>query len=313
MAHDRPLRIWTAKDIPDQSGRTAIVTGANGGLGYETALQLAAAGATVIVAARNAERGLAAVSRIKALNPRAAVNFEPLDLASLASVAAFASRIADGRDRVDLLVNNAGVMTPPTRRETADGFELQFGTNYLGHFALTARLLPLLRGAAAPRVVTLSSVTHKRGQLDFDDLQWVRRPYSASKSYGDSKLANLMFAFELDRRSREGGWGVHSLAAHPGIARTDLMANGPGLDSPLGRLFPLMALFLSHSAAAGALPVLLAATSSQAEDGAYYGPSRRFELVGPPARASVASQARDANARDRLWQLSEALAGLSFS
>ncbi len=304
---------WTIRDIPDQSGRMAVVTGANGGLGFETALALAGARAKVIIAARNADRGRAAVARIKAIHPQAAVTFEALDLADLASVASFATRMADCHGSIDLLVNNAGVASPPRRKTTADGFELQFGTNHLGHFALTARLLPLLRRGANPRVVTLSSVMHKVGRIDFDDLQWQRRRYSPINSYSSSKLANLMFAFELQRRSDRAGWGVFSDAAHPGIARTDLTANGPGLDSLTGRIFSIaIKPFFAQSAADGALPSLFAATSPAAMAGGYYGPSRLLEFVGPPTTAKVARRARDADA-ERLWDVSETLAGVSFA
>ncbi len=304
---------WTVRDIPDQSGRIAVVTGANSGLGYETALALAAAGAEVVVAARNPDKGRAAVARIQAAHPRALVTFEALDLASLASVAGFAGQMADRRGRIDLLVNNAGVASPPRRLTTADGFELQFGTNYLGHFALTAWLMPLLRQGAAPRVVTLSSVMHKFGRIDFDDLQWERRRYSSVNSYSQSKLANLLFAFELQRRSDAGGWGLLSDAAHPGMARTELNANGPGVDSLSARMFSvLIQPFFTQSAADGALPTLLAATSPAAVGGGYYGPLRSFELKGPPATAKVAKRARDAEAGRRLWDVSEGLAGVSF-
>lgn len=304
---------WTVRDIPDQSGRTAVVTGANGGLGFETAVALAGAGAKVIVAARNADKGHAAVARIRLASPRADVLFEVLDLASLASVADFANRMANRDQPIDLLVNNAGVASPPRRKTTADGFELQFGTNYLGHFALTARLLPSLQRSASPRVVTLSSVMHKVGRIDFDDLQWEQRQYSAVKSYSDSKLANLLFAFELQRRSDQAGWSLLSAAAHPGMARTDLTANGPGLDSLGGRIFKIAVQpFFTQSAADGALPSLFAATSPKAMAGGYYGPSRLFELVGPPTAAKVAKRARDLEISKRLWDVSETLAGVSF-
>ncbi len=223
---------WTVRDIPDQSGRTAVVTGADSGLGYETALALAGAGTDLVIAARNSEKGQAAVARIQAAHPRASVLFKALDLASLISVASFAARMADQRQRIDLLVNNAGVAAPTRRKETADGFELQFGTNHLGHFALAVRLLPLLRRGTDARVVTVSSVMHKTGRIDFDDLQCERRRYSPTRTYSQSKLANLLFARELQRRSDGGGWGLLSDAAHPGMARTELVANGLERDHP---------------------------------------------------------------------------------
>ncbi|HLY79010.1 MAG TPA: SDR family NAD(P)-dependent oxidoreductase, partial [Caulobacteraceae bacterium] len=210
--------MWTLADIPPQTGRRAIVTG-TGGLGYETALALAAAGASVVLAGRSETKGRGSVVRILNLHPHASIVFEPLDLASLASIAEFADRMAAARTPIDLLVNNAGVMAPPRRETTADGFELQFGTNHLGHFALTGRLLPLLRAGAAPRVTTISSGAHHTGQIRFDDPQWTRR-YQPWPAYAQSKLANLLFAFELQRRSDAAGWDLLSDAAHPGYART---------------------------------------------------------------------------------------------
>jgi len=220
---------WTTNDIPPQKGKLAIVTG-TGGLGYETALALAAAGAETIVAGRNETKGRETIRKILALSPRAAVRFEKLDLADLASVAAFAGRMLAADRPIDILVNNAGVMTPPQRQSTVDGFELQFGTNYLGHFAMTARLLPLLRGNGA-RVVQVSSGAHRMGgAIHFDDLQW-ERSYKPWAAYAQSKLAMVLFALELQRRSDANGWGIRSNAAHPGFARTELIANGPGADS----------------------------------------------------------------------------------
>jgi len=302
---------WTTKDIPSQAGRLAVVTGANTGLGYETALELAGAGAEVVVAARSPDKGAAAVARILAAHPGAKVRLELLDLARLADVAAFAERIAGGHDKLDLLINNAGVMMPPRRQVTTDGFELQFGVNYLAHYALTARLLPLLRRGTAPRVVNLSSGAHHSGQINFDDLQWSKgyRPWPA---YSQSKLAMLMFAFELDRRSRAGGWGIMSNAAHPGYARTDLIASGPGTNSLMARLGVFLQPVMSQDAAQGALPQLLAATSPDAVGGGYYGPSRLFELVGPPKVARVAKQAKDEAVAKRLWEVSETLTGVGF-
>jgi NAD(P)-dependent dehydrogenase (short-subunit alcohol dehydrogenase family) len=303
---------WTVGDMPGQAGRLAVVTGANAGLGYETALALAGAGAEVIAAARNADRGRAAVERIKAAHPGARIGFEALDLASLASVAAFAERIAARHHRIDLLINNAGVMTPPRRETTADGFELQFGVNHLGHFALTARLLPLLRRGQGTRVVTVSSGAHHTGRIDFDDLQWVRRRYAPWPAYSQSKLANLLFTRELQRRSDAAGWGLFSAGAHPGYARTELIANGPGLTSAMSRFSVFLQPLISQSAADGALPTLLAATSPQAERGGYYGPSRLFEMVGPPAKARVSKRARDEAVAARLWAVSEDLTGVTF-
>src|SRR3954466_12906388 len=213
-------------DIPSQLGRTAVVTGATGGLGYEAALALAKAGAEVILTGRDDQKGRSAVEKIGHEVTGSNVSYEQLDLASLASVADFAQRM-HARQSVDLLINNAGVMALPRRQTTADGFEMQFGTNYLGHFALTARLMPLLRRASGPRVVSLSSLAHRTGLIDFNDLQGAR-VYSPWKAYGQSKLACLMFALELQRRSDAAGWNLISNAAHPGFARTNLFTSGPG-------------------------------------------------------------------------------------
>ncbi|MCK0208049.1 SDR family oxidoreductase [Starkeya koreensis] len=301
---------WSFSDIPSQQGRRAVVTG-TGGLGYETALALARAGAEVTLAGRNPEKGADSVSRIRADVPAARIGFERLDLASLASVEDFAGRLLAESTSLDLLVNNAGVMTPPSRQATSDGFELQFGTNYLGHFALTGRLLPLLSKARAPRVVNLSSLAHRGGALHFDDLQWERsyRPWAA---YGQSKLAMLMFAFELQRRSDAGGWGLMSNAAHPGYARTELIANGPGTDRWLFKLTGFIRPFASQSAAEGALPTLFAATAPEARGGAYYGPDGFYELKGPPKPAKAMPQAQDRKAAAKLWEVSERLTGVSF-
>jgi NAD(P)-dependent dehydrogenase (short-subunit alcohol dehydrogenase family) len=302
---------WTIEQMPAQDGRIALVTGATGGIGYEAALALAGKGARVIVAARNPAKGEAALAAIRAAHPKADVRFELLDLTSLGSVAACADRVIAAEPRLDLLVNNAGVMTPPKRLETTDGFELQFGVNHLAHFALSLRLLPLVRRGERPRVVTVSSGAHHTGKIDFDDLQWKTRRYSPWGAYGQSKLANVLFALELQRRSDRGAWGIMSDACHPGYARTDLIANGPGLDSPLTKFGRVLQPFMSQSAADGALPTLYAATSPDAEDGGYYGPSRLFELVGPPKPARIAAAARQVATAERLWAVSEALTGVA--
>lgn len=305
-------RGWSLRDMPDLSGRVAIVTGANAGVGYETALALAAAGAEVIVAARNAERGQAAVHRIQAKHPRACVTFEPLDLASLTSVADFAGRMAERHPCVDLLINNAGLASPPKRLTTRDGFELQFGTNFLGHFVLDAHLLPLLRQAAAPRVVTVSSLMHKCGTIDFSDLQSEHR-YSPVRSYSQSKLANLIFARELQRRSDASGWGLLSAAVHPGVARTELTQSRPG--QPVLRmnaLGDLIAPLFAGTALSGALPTLYTATASTIAPSGYYGPTGWGEIKGPPgpARSTPASQNPEIAAR--LWGEAERLTGTKF-
>lgn len=300
---------WTASDIPPLQGRTIVVTG-TGGLGFEDALALTRAGGEVILAGRNPRKGADAIARIRQSVPQAEIVFERLDLASLKSVAEFSDRLGSERQSIDVLVNNAGVMVPPQRRETEDGFELQLGTNYLGHFALTAHLLPLLRNGRDARVVTLSSVAARAGTINFDDLN-AERSYKPMPVYGQSKLACLMFALEFDRRSRAGGWGVRSIAAHPGISRTDLLLNASGefsLERILRRLLP----FLFQPAAQGALPTLFAATAADAEGGAYYGPDKMGETRGHPAAAKVPPQALDVTAAARLWRVSEALTGVSF-
>jgi NAD(P)-dependent dehydrogenase (short-subunit alcohol dehydrogenase family) len=300
---------WTTKDIPSQKGRSAIVTG-TGGLGFEDALALARAGGDVIIAGRNPDKGAAAVAHIRAQAPSALVRFEHLDLASLTSVLVFADRMRGERDSLDLLINNAGIMVPPTRQETADGFELQLGTNYLGHFALTAALMPLLRGGKYARVVSVSSVAAREGKIDFDGLQAEER-YKPMTVYSQSKLACLMFAFELQRRSDAAGWGVTSIAAHPGISRTDLLHNAPGRGSGPGVARSLL-WFLFQPAWQGALPTLFAATATEAKAGGYYGPDGLGEARGYPTMAKTPQRALDRAVATRLWDLSEELTRTRF-
>lgn len=300
---------WTASDIPSQRGRTAVITG-TGGLGFEDALALARAGAHVILAGRSPSKGTAAVDRIRQSVPGATVRFAALDLASLDSIEAFGEGLHSSIDSLDLLINNAGVMTPPERQVTANGFELQFGTNHLGHFALTAQLLPLLRKGNQPRVVTLSSVAARSGAIDFDNLQ-SERSYKPMVAYGQSKLACLMLAFELQRRSDAAGWGIRSIAAHPGISRTDLLPNGAGAWSAPG-IARRFLWFLFQPAAKGALPTLFAATAPQAQGGAYYGPDKLGETRGYPTVANVPPQALDIGMAERLWSESERLTGVNF-
>lgn len=307
---------WTTNDIPDLSGRLAIITGATGGLGLETALVLAGKGAEVVLAARNPAKGAEAERLIRSRHPDAAVRFELLDLASLASVRAFAERyLATGRP-IDILIDNAGVMALPTRQTTVDGFEMQFGTNYLSHFALVGRLLPLLTAAhsnrGGARVIQLSSVAHRSGHIRLGDLNY-QTHYSPWPVYQQSKLAMLMFALELQRRSDAHGWGLTSVAAHPGFARTDLIANGhagkPGLFARGARLLEAV---LSHSAADGALPILMAATLPDPTPGGYYGPTGFQEMKGPPGVAVIKRQAKDADLARGLWAESEHLTGVTY-
>lgn len=303
MAH------WTASDIPSQQGRTAVVTG-TGGLGFHDALELARAGARVIIAGRNPQKGAAAAEGIRRNVAKADVRFEPMDLASLESIEAFAARLRASQGSLDLLINNAAVMAPPRRKLTANGFELQLGTNHLGHVALTAHLLPLLRKGSRPRVVSLSSVAARSGALHFDDLQF-ERGYKPMLAYGQSKLACLMFAFELQRQSDANGWGLQSIAAHPGIARTDLLPNGAGPSSPEAIIRRFL-WFLFQPAAQGALPTLFAATSPQAEGGHYYGPDKLGETRGHPVAARIPPQALAQKDAERLWAESTRLTGARF-
>lgn len=304
------MKRWTTRDIPAQHGRTALVTG-TGGLGYETALALARADASVLIAGRNPASGAAAVAAIRQAVPGAQVRFGEVDLASLASVATFAARLAAEQESLDLLVNNAGVMTPPQRRETRDGFELQFGTNYLGHFALTAQLMPLLKKGRQPRVVTVGSIAARRGAIDFDDLQ-AERSYRAFHVYAQSKLACLVFAFELSRRSRAAGWGVESLAAHPGLSRTNLLYNSPGGPTRTVYLLRRLLRLTFQPAAQGALPTLFAATDPAARDGAHYGPDRLAGTRGHPAEEPAPPRALDAAVAARLWDVSQTMARVTF-
>lgn len=305
------MKHWTTKDIPSQSGKLAVITGACSGLGYQTARALALAGADVILAGRNPAKGKDAMRGIQAVFPQAKLRFETLDLARLASIAGFAHRLSIQGRPIDLLVNNAGVMAIPTRQETEDGFELQFGSNYLGHFALCARLLPLLCGPQQARVVNLSSLAHRKGQIEFDDLQG-RHAYRPWKAYAQSKLAMLLFALELQRQSRARGWGLMSMAAHPGWARTNLIANGPGDQGVVGFLSRLLAPLFSQSAAAGALPVLFAATDHDVQAGDYYGPGNCLEMRGAPKNAKIMPQASDVKAAARLWQVSTELTEVAW-
>ena len=299
---------WTAADIPDQSGRTAVVTGANSGLGLVTARELARAGAHVVLACRNVEKGAAALAAIGAEVPGAKLGLESLDLSSLDSVRSFAATYRQGHDGLDLLINNAGVMATP-RGRTADGFELQFGTNHLGHFALTGLLIDAIEGRPDGRVVTLSSTAHKFGAIAFGNLGGDRR-YFRWRAYGQSKLANLLFALELERRLRSAGSTVKSLAAHPGYAATNLQHAGPpGIDSAIMRVTNLVA----QSGEMGALPELYAATAPGLEGGTYVGPDGMGEQRGHPKPVSPNRAARNEATARRLWEVSEDLTGVRFA
>jgi NAD(P)-dependent dehydrogenase (short-subunit alcohol dehydrogenase family) len=302
---------WTSEEIPSQAGRTAVVTGANSGLGLVTARELARHGASVVLACRDTAKGERALREIEAAAPDARLQVSELDLGDLSSIESFAGRVrsAHGEGGLDLLINNAGVMAPP-RRETRDGFELQLGTNHLGHFALTARLIEQMQGRPDARVVTLSSNAHKTGRIDFGDLQRERR-YTRWGAYGQSKLANLMFALELDRRLRAAGSTVKSVAAHPGYAATNLQsAAAPAADRLVMKLTNLI---LAQSVEMGALPTLYAATVPGLEGGSYVGPDGIGEFRGHPHLATPNGAARDEQLAARLWDVSEELTGVRFA
>jgi NAD(P)-dependent dehydrogenase (short-subunit alcohol dehydrogenase family) len=307
VAQNQPKPDWSLTDMPSQEGRIFLVTGGTSGIGYESSKALAAAGAQVVIAARNPERGEQAIANIRRETPDARVHFETLDLADLASVRALAQRLNATLPRLDGLINNAGIMEPPERGTSADGFEMQFAANYLGHFALTAEVLSLLRKADAPRVVTLSSIAATRGRIDFSDLQF-EQDYDRAAAYRQSKLACLMFAFELQRRSDAAGWGIRSIASHPGVSRTELLIHRGGGASMLRRYLP----FLFQPAARGALPTLYAATAEDARAGAYYGPTGLMETRGPLGQAEVPAAALDAETAVRLWKVSEQLSGIRY-
>jgi NAD(P)-dependent dehydrogenase (short-subunit alcohol dehydrogenase family) len=321
----RPIQMkrqWKAADITSLAGKRVLITGANSGIGYHAALKLARKGAQVTLACRNRQRGEEAINRMKADSDGVHVELAILDLASLASIREFAAQELTRHRPLHVLINNAGVYSPPKRLETADGFELQFGTNVLGHFSLTALLMPALELAARestkeatdrPRVITIASIAHKRGRMNFDDLHSTKS-YSPSGAYGQSKLANLLFAFELDRRLRAAKSPIMSIAAHPGVADTNLFKTG-GHSAPEKTLRRIVGhaigVFLNTDSE-GALPTLYASTAATAESGGYYGPQgfqeMRGEQVGP---AQIAPQASDPAAAARLWQVCEELTGIA--
>jgi NAD(P)-dependent dehydrogenase (short-subunit alcohol dehydrogenase family) len=310
---------WKAADIPFLAGKRVLITGANSGIGYHAALKLARKGAHVMLASRDRKRGEEALARLDADSPSAHTELVIFDLASLGSVRDFAEKELAKHRPMHILINNAGVMTPPKRLQTADGFELQFGTNVLGHFALSALLMPALEMAAAesgerPRVVTIASIAHKRGQLDFDDLQSTRS-YGPMRAYQQSKLADLMFTFELDRRLRAASSRVMSVAAHPGVAQTNLFQAGDysPIEKTARNLVGHAIGIALNSDAEGALPTLYAATASTVEDGGYYGPQGFQEMRGDDVgRAKIAPQALNTTAAAHLWQVCEELTGMKF-
>jgi NAD(P)-dependent dehydrogenase (short-subunit alcohol dehydrogenase family) len=304
---------WTAADMPDQHGRIALVTGANSGIGYHQALELARKGAHVLLACRDAGRGQDARAAIAGEVAAASVEVVQLDLADLDSVARLADQIAGRADGLDLLVNNAGVMAVPRRQATAQGFELQFGTNHLGHFALTMRLLPAMLDREGSRVVTVSSLNHRMGLIRLDDLQ-SERSYGPWRAYNQSKLANALFTLELDRRLRAAGAGTISVGAHPGYTRTALQYTGPRLGGGgiSAQALGVVTRFAAQPAAPGALPELRAATGPQARGGDYYGPGGLGESRGSPRKVSYSKTARDEQLAGRLWQVSEKLTDVAL-
>jgi NAD(P)-dependent dehydrogenase (short-subunit alcohol dehydrogenase family) len=310
-ATDKENRKWSEGDVPDQSGRVVVVTGANTGIGYQTAAVLAHRGAHVVLAVRNLEKGNAALSRIVGAGPRADVTLQALDLSSLDSVRSAADALRTAYPRIDLLINNAGVMLMP-KQVTKDGFELQFGTNHLGHFASTGLVLDHLLPVRGSRVVTVSSMGHRlRAAIHFDDLQWERR-YQPGAAYGQSKLANLLFTYELQRRlaARSSATnGTMAVAAHPGTSNTELTRNLPAIFRPVKAVLGPM---LFQSPAMGALPTLRAATDPAVRGGQYYGPDGFLEQRGHPKLVQSSAQSHDEELQRRLWTVSEELTGVSF-
>ena len=301
---------WTPQQMPSQQERLAIVTGANSGIGYQTARYLARAGATVILACRSAAKGEAARARIVAENAAAKIEVRALDVADLDSVRRFAAEFLSEGKPLDLLINNAGVMAIPERRTTPQGFEMQFGTNHLGHFALTGLLLPALLRQPKSRVVTVASIAHKGGKLNFDDLNG-ERGYDPRGAYQQSKLANLVFGLEFDRRLRAHSANTTSVIAHPGVAVTNIISNGMGTGMKgrvVGALLPLVA----QSDDLGSWPLVYAATSSEVHGGGYYGPDGIAEIKGTPVEVKPKPQALDPAAGKRLWEVSETLTGVRY-
>jgi NAD(P)-dependent dehydrogenase (short-subunit alcohol dehydrogenase family) len=304
---------WTIENIPDQSGRVAIVSGSNSGIGFEAAKALAGKGATVILAVRNETKGQRALDAIRKEYPRAALEMILLDLADLHSIWEFSDQFHQRYDRLDLLINNAGVMAIPFR-ETKDGFEMQFGTNHLGHFAMTGKLLDLLLDTPGSRVVTVSSGMHQVGKIHFDDLMG-RQHYDKSAAYAQSKLANLLFAYELDRRLKAAGAPTISLGVHPGYAATSLQEAGPRMEgSTMGRwVMEIANNLLAQSAAMGALPILYAATEPGLQGGDYIGPDGLMGMRGYPAPTQSSHSSHDRQTAERLWQVSEKLTGVKYA
>jgi len=294
---------WDGNNIPDQKGRIAIVTGSSSGIGFEAARALASKNATVIIAVRNMEKGKSAADKIRVLHKNADVHVMELDLANLESVRSFAKAFKDKFNKLDLLINNAGVMIPPYSK-TKDGFELQFGTNHLGHFALTGLLIDLLKSTKDSRIVNVASTAHKYGNIDFNDLNWEKRKYKAWRAYGDSKISNLYFTYELQRKLEEEKSTVKVTAAHPGWTATELQRHS--------RVFEFMNGFFAMKPWQGALPTLRAATDDAAQSGDYFGPDGWQEWRGYPKKVESNALSYDKTIAAKLWDVSESLTGIKF-
>lgn len=291
---------WTIDNIPDQDGKVVVVTGANSGIGYETARMLAHKGAATILACRSQQKGETAVTQIQNEQPRGTAVLMPLDLSDLAAVRAFVAEFNGRYDQLDLLINNAGIMIPPYGK-TADGFELQFGVNHLGHFALTGLLLDKILATPDSRIITVSSIMHKRGQINFADLN-SEQEYNRERAYGQSKLANLLFTYELQRKLVTNGHATIAAAAHPGWTATNLQRNSG--------FIVFFNQFLAQKPLMGALPTLRAATDPAVQGGDYYGPTRRFEMVGYPQKVNSNGRSHDTAVAAKLWAISEEMTGV---
>ncbi len=302
---------WTAAAMPSLTGKTILVTGANSGIGYRSALEFARHGAHVLLGCRSAEKGKSALDRLMGEVGNAKAETAMLDMASLPSIRQFASAFLARNTPLDVLVNNAGVMALPKRETTVDGFERQFGTNHLGHFALTGLLLPALEAAPAARVVTVASLAHRNGKMDWENLQ-SERAYKPWDAYNNSKLANILFARELERRARQAGLRLVSVPVHPGVARTSIFENGPGTGSLKAKILQLLAPILTQDEAMGALPIEYAATAPNVQGGEYLGPGGMGEFKGYPKVVQPRPQALDPQAADRLWTQSEELTGVRY-
>jgi NAD(P)-dependent dehydrogenase (short-subunit alcohol dehydrogenase family) len=294
---------WNSSDIPDQKGRVAVVTGASSGIGYETARVLAEKNATVIIAQRNFEKGNAAAEKIRSDHQAADIHVMELDLANLDSVCSFAGKFKERYSRLDLLINNAGVMMPPYSK-TADGFELQFGTNHLGHFALTGLLIDLIKSTPDSRIVNVSSGAHNYGNIDFEDLNWEKRPYKKMKAYADSKIANIYFTYELQRRLDEAGSSTLVTASHPGWTATELQRHAG--------LFSFLNPFLAQDITMGALPTLCAAVAEDVQACDYYGPEGWREMRGHPKKVESNELSNDKEIAKKLWEVSEKLTRITY-